>query len=267
MHQTFKLYDNKRDTSLDHTHKELEFIIVDEGFLNITYAGRAYTINKGTIFMIAPNLTHALDESLSQTKYRILHINLANTMFSLNHPLSDYYDGILYNRAFLANPISDPFLIDKINTLYHHIQHPSMEYATLRGFTYLFELISCLYTTHHIILTENKRTKAWTKMESAILYIEYHLQDDITLEEISYFANYSPNHFSKLFKSYTGYTFNPYVLHMRLEKSKHLLLGKHNVSDVAQMIGFNSPAYYTKQFKKKYGMTPKEFVKENHAYT
>ena len=69
---------------------------------------------------------------------------------------------------------------------------------------------------------------------------------------------------SKLYREMirlTGKSPNAFLLHYRLRKSLYLLQKqKGNVSDVAYGSGFNSPSYYSKCFRKKYGIMPSELV-------
>lgn len=69
---------------------------------------------------------------------------------------------------------------------------------------------------------------------------------------------------SKLYREMirlTGKSPNVFLLHYRLRKSLYpLQKQKGNVSDVAYGSGFNSPSYYAKCFRKKYGIMPSELV-------
>jgi AraC-like DNA-binding protein len=69
---------------------------------------------------------------------------------------------------------------------------------------------------------------------------------------------------SKLYREMirlTGKSPNVFLLHFRLRKSLHMLQKqKGNVSEVAFASGFNSPSYYAKCFRKRYGIMPSELV-------
>lgn len=69
---------------------------------------------------------------------------------------------------------------------------------------------------------------------------------------------------SKLYREMirlTGKSPNSFLLHYRLRKSLHLLQKyKENISEVAYESGFNSPSYYTKCFRKKFGIIPSGLV-------
>lgn len=64
------------------------------------------------------------------------------------------------------------------------------------------------------------------------------------------------------FVKYLGINYIEYVNTLRLEKAKEMLgNSKMNVSEVAERTGFESLSYFSKQFKKKYGVSPQDFRK------
>ena len=62
-------------------------------------------------------------------------------------------------------------------------------------------------------------------------------------------------------KSLTGSTPNNYIKTVRLERAAQLLSkGKHKVSDICDLVGFNTPSYFAKCFCERYGVMPKEYA-------
>lgn len=65
-------------------------------------------------------------------------------------------------------------------------------------------------------------------------------------------------------KSLLGYNVNDYILTVRLQKAKFLLLHETDpISDIAFKTGFSSPAYFSTVFKSKFSMTPSEYRDRN----
>lgn len=53
---------------------------------------------------------------------------------------------------------------------------------------------------------------------------------------------------------------------IRLKKAAELIQeGKYRIGDICSMVGFGSSSYFSKLFLKQFGMTPKEFEKQNQA--
>ena len=64
-------------------------------------------------------------------------------------------------------------------------------------------------------------------------------------------------------KGISELTPNGYIRLVRLKKSAELLGdGLHSIAEISEMVGFNSPSYFTKCFQKHFGELPKDFVKK-----
>jgi AraC-like DNA-binding protein len=90
---------------------------------------------------------------------------------------------------------------------------------------------------------------------------------DVGLPHVKHFAsqlNLSPNYLSDLLNKYTGKTTQEHI-HLKLtEKAKALLWGTDKtVSEIAFALGFEHPSHFTKLFKSRTGMSPKEFRNQN----
>jgi AraC-like DNA-binding protein len=61
-------------------------------------------------------------------------------------------------------------------------------------------------------------------------------------------------------KALIGYNVNDYILTVRLQKAKYLLLNEDlSISEISYKVGFSSQAYFATVFKSKFGVTPKAF--------
>lgn len=65
-------------------------------------------------------------------------------------------------------------------------------------------------------------------------------------------------------KSLINMSIGDYIKEVRLRKSKELLLDGYSISDTAYASGFSDPNYFTKCFKKSFGILPRDFVKANN---
>jgi len=95
-----------------------------------------------------------------------------------------------------------------------------------------------------------------------ILYIEQNYNDNLTLEELSKVACFSKYHFHRVFKSITNETLGDYIRKVRLQKSTYKLsTSKQNITQIALDTGYETNASFSKAFKERFGITPKEFSK------
>lgn len=94
----------------------------------------------------------------------------------------------------------------------------------------------------------------------AIHYIKRHYMEHISLEDTARHVGFSPTYFSKVFKDEMHCTFNYYLNHFRIDKSKALLLeGGRSVSEVCSRVGFEDQSYFIKVFRKHLGVTPGQY--------
>ena len=96
-------------------------------------------------------------------------------------------------------------------------------------------------------------------LEKAKEYIEKHYQDeDISLNTVAACVNISPNHFSTIFSQELGITFIEYLTMVRMDAAKEYLSGSEKrTSEIAYLVGYKDPHYFSYLFKKTQGITPK----------
>jgi len=102
----------------------------------------------------------------------------------------------------------------------------------------------------------------YKRIVRAKLFIDDHYSDNIDLDNISDQAHFSKFHFIRLFKSIYGSTPNNYLIKVRMDKAKILLVKGHSVLETSNMVGFDSPTSFTGMFKKISGQTPSTFQRE-----
>ncbi len=92
-------------------------------------------------------------------------------------------------------------------------------------------------------------------------YVGAHYSDTaLSIKAISDHVRLSPSYICTLFKSETGETLNQYITRFRMEKAREALLDPRNkVSDIAEQVGFTDSNYFSKAFKKSFGLSPTDF--------
>jgi AraC family transcriptional regulator len=91
-------------------------------------------------------------------------------------------------------------------------------------------------------------------------YLETHMMQDISLEEMAKLAELSQSQFARLFKSSPGMPPYKWSLDARIKRAQELLLlGKESISAIAIQTGFADQSHFTKTFRRATGVTPKEW--------
>ncbi|CEG57405.1 Transcriptional regulator, AraC family [Legionella fallonii LLAP-10] len=99
------------------------------------------------------------------------------------------------------------------------------------------------------------------QIRKVIKYIGQHLDDKLTLSQLSGVACFSKYHFHRLFTAYTGLSLQQYIRWLRLKRAAHQLVVENDKSiiDIAINAGFESHESFTRAFKQSCGITPSEF--------
>ena len=94
----------------------------------------------------------------------------------------------------------------------------------------------------------------------AINYINEHYGDDISLYTVAKYVNLNSAYFSRFFKENTGKNFSDYLLDLRIEKAKEMIMdGDMKIEKICNKLGYKSMSYFCKIFKHATGYTPRQF--------
>jgi AraC-like DNA-binding protein len=90
-------------------------------------------------------------------------------------------------------------------------------------------------------------------------YIENHIYEKFSLEDLSKIANINKYGFAKKFKIQTGMTPMNYVLMRKIFSSKTLIKSNIELTEIAYQYNFTDMAHYSKTFKRFIGISPKKY--------
>ncbi len=132
---------------------------------------------------------------------------------------------------------------------------------------YISEENSLLLQIITIIAKESNENKSTSREEilNAMEYISTHISEDIDLKEYAKKLNLSYSRFTHLFKETTGIAPYQYVLKLRLEQAAYLLeYSTMSIFDVSNSAGFEDNYYFSRIFKKKYSLSPRQYRKSKN---
>lgn len=150
-------------------------------------------------------------------------------------------------------------------------------YEKIAGHVSSFDLdreleISIIMQTLLTALIRMKKSEAFTKkyggyesgLEESISYMREHFREKLAVEHLAEICHLSKYYYIKIFKAYTGQTPYDYLINLRLQQAKVLLLETlKSVEEIALESGFSDCKNFIACFKKKVSMTPLQFRKQN----
>ena len=130
--------------------------------------------------------------------------------------------------------------------------------SLIKEFVHKF-LLECITAISSV-----KKAEVHPVIKKVCDYIDNNLSKDISLEESADFAGVSSFYLSKLFKEEKGETFINFLSDKRLEKARQLLENTElSIKEITAEVGYNDQNYFSRIFKNKYGLSPKEYRKVN----
>ncbi|MBE7022865.1 MAG: helix-turn-helix transcriptional regulator [Clostridia bacterium] len=103
-------------------------------------------------------------------------------------------------------------------------------------------------------------TNSSDAINKIIAYVTSNFAKEIKNSELAEIAGYHEYYLNRLFIRHTGTSMHKYILNLRINESKRLLLNTNlSISDIASRIGFNSHTHFSTYFKKETGLSPFEY--------
>ena len=135
------------------------------------------------------------------------------------------------------------------------------ESAPLRAEALLIELLYRLGTDAPAIMTNSTR-RGQAELYHAIEFMKSNLSRQLTLSEMASASGYSVSRFSQIFGEFIGTTPQEYFRSLRLSEAKRRLIAGKGTSEVANELGFQTVSHFCSAFRREFGMTPGQFVKD-----
>ncbi len=252
-----------------HKHDYIELRYIFSGTGKYMLDGTIYNVKSGNIIICNPN---------------VLHKNILN---SFEEPIIEFNIG--FTNIHIKNfPKNTLYLLDKPPMLYIPSNHRQefvkccneilLEQETKKQYNdlmikalfmkFLVLVMRELYSSGNIIEEANEQVgcnfessnKTYI-VNTIISYLNKNYMKKISLNKISKNMYLSPVYISKLFKEETGDSPINYLIQLRLEKAKEILLNNENISiqDIAKTVGYDDAYYFSKLFKKYYGVSPSNY--------
>lgn len=254
-------------SAVSHWHKDLEFIIINQGSMTYNVNGELVELAEGNGIMVNGRQLH-YGFSKEHTECEFTCILLSPALLSGNEWFYQNYiepvtENPLYPYLHLAGA---PWKISVLENLKQLAQSASPQ-RELPYFLLLEKFVSIMDILYNNLDTENyntaKESHDLTSLRNMVTYIEEHYSRRMTLEEIASAGACCKSKCSSLFKKYLRETPIAYIAKLRLQKSLSTLLNSDkSITDIAYEHGFCGASYYCETFQKYYRTSPLQYRKK-----
>lgn len=232
-------------------HKYWELTYVDTGELKSTIGDYTFTIKEKEIMLYGPDQFH--NQYVDSDRV----CSYMTIMFDMN---PKDYDHII-NRTFHLHRQIYPIMQNIMKVTTH--EGPLSDQLLL---VYVKELVLQLYR-YDSIEPQSLSMPAQQSFEDELLneivvYIKENLNSPLTVENITQQYSVSRSTLQSLFKKNLDIAPKQYINEAKLAKSKLLIKeNKYTLSEVSDMLSYTSIHYFSRTFKKRFGITPSEYAK------
>ncbi|MDE6960998.1 MAG: AraC family transcriptional regulator, partial [Lachnospiraceae bacterium] len=112
---------------------------------------------------------------------------------------------------------------------------------------------------------ESQNSNYSPEITQALSYIKGNYSRKISLASVSEYVGLSSGYLCRIFKEETGVSINAYINNLRMTKAGELLRDQNSyIKEVAVSVGFEDQLYFSRLFKRYYGVTPSEYRTAGH---
>ena len=250
-----------------HTHLnwfELTCIVEGEGYV---YAKDVNVpVKKGDIFLSFPCEAHQIDSSFDKpltfdhfafyTKDDSYIERLEALMANYSSPKKRVF------KSYFVREMLDGCIKELLNKSEFQREYLESSFTLI-----LLELLRTFEIKKTPSFTSNDTChKPDTLCRTIRNYIDTHLFSINNLNEIANLCGYNYSYLSFLFKKNTGTTLSDYFKEKRFESAKLMIVeNKLKISEISNLLGYNSVYAFSKAFKDEFGVSPKNYYKTNIA--
>lgn len=257
-----------------HSHDFYELVIIVSGTGEHFTSKNSFTLYPGNVFLITPDLEHG---------YRnVKNLRLYNILFS-NRIFLETFPDIRNMAGFHAMMTLEPHY-RKEQLVQYFMQLSPAQMATILPMVELMQreadsvetddgskslamakMIELLITLFRMYSQQSVRGNPMImRMAEAVSFLESNTDRNISVQELIGLTNMSVSTLNRHFHSATGFSPIEYHIQLRIEKACRLIRSSQmTMGEISDATGFSDANYFSRQFRKVMGMSPRDYKKKS----
>lgn len=243
--------------------RDCRIIFITKGTAEVEVSGVRHTMKQNSLFYCRAGMAYKLRGN-EQLKLYVINFDLTDAKADLLQTIPVVFDGSIskaeYDMVEDIPFLNSYFFTDEGEVFKDDIAFISNEMinqGTLSREMAGGVLKQLIVKIHRSITAERG---VGEPLKEVISFIRSHYTEDITNKQLAEIAGYHEYHLNRLFNKKYGKSVHQYIIDLRLEKAKQLLISEnYSVSHIAELCGFVNFTYFSSYFSKKFGCSPLKY--------
>ncbi len=230
-----------------HLHRSMEFVYVEEGEMEVQIGGHRHTLGAGDCALVLPGQIHSYYTAKASYSYLCI--------FSCDY-VYDFYSNVV--GKFSPNPT---FRLEDLSCI-ATLTTPGINRYLIKAM--LYSIVGQFSSNCSLLNVED--LNEGNVLEKAIVYVQEHFCEPLSLKELAEALGYHYNYLSAYLNEQLGMHFSAFVNLYRIDYACDLL--SHSdlaVTEIATRCGFDTVRSFNRNFLKVQNTTPQEYRRKRAA--
>lgn len=240
-----------------HLHRDLELVYLMEGETEVFADSVHCTMHAGDVFLTFPNQIHAY-KTIQRERYMLFTVKA-----DLIPELAEVFELSIPVSPVIVGAGNDPRIASLFEALSDAWQSKSHPFADARRRGYLLALFSELFGKMEFTGVAVGDSGA---LRSIVAFCTRNFSENLSLSLLEEKLHLNKYYISHLFSGKLGLRFNDYVNSLRIsEACRYLAATDRSVTEISELVGFNTLRTFNRSFIKQMGMSPSEYRRQDAA--
>lgn len=244
---------------------ELIYFIGGKGYVQLEET--LYECREGDVILIRPYEEHYIQSSRREPYDNYwVHFDIQPT---LNQ--KEFINRLFPDHRRKVNIGVHQSLLEHYTSLLKEFTMRREGYINLANSYFTLIVLSIARLIHHLdtenphAITRMKRNSDFRIIEKLESYVRYNYTKNISIQSLCRHLSISESYLFDLTKKYLNTTPGKYIAQVRMKRAETLIKNSAcSIKEIAALVGFKDPLYFSKAFKKIYGKSPTEYAKSIH---
>ena len=246
-------------------YRQWMLFFVESGTCSLRINDAEYQLEEGSIFFLEPGQS-------CQWGSGPVDCVMCETAFSVSSEHMDFFSGKVFPPTEKTKKLAEDLFQNGAKLFYWNegiccgsgmsmfpdTKHTDLFEIKLR-MQLLLTTLYAKYSKEEIQQSLKKQASDQDTVHLAVIYMKKHLSSMLYIQDIADALGISPSTLKKAFSDKCGCSVMQYFTNLKIKQAKSLLQNGMGVNETADALGFSSPSYFSRWFKKETGTAPTQY--------